>query len=154
MAAPAGNQFWKLRSKHGQDKLFTSPDILWEEACKYFQWCDENPWKKKDWVGKDALEVERETPRPYTLSGLCLFLDIDEQTLENYGTKDSYKEYFGVVTRIKRIVYTQKFEGAAVGFYNSNIIARDLGLRDKQEIDQTINIPAPIIILDSSEQED
>ena len=23
MAAPVGNQFWKLRSKHGRDKLFT-----------------------------------------------------------------------------------------------------------------------------------
>jgi hypothetical protein len=44
MAAPKGNQFWKLRSKHGRDKLFASPELLLESACEYFQWCDENPW--------------------------------------------------------------------------------------------------------------
>lgn len=43
MPAPEGNQFWKLRSKHGRDKLFATPELLWEEACNYFEWCDENP---------------------------------------------------------------------------------------------------------------
>lgn len=42
MAAPKGNQFWMLRSKHGRDKLFATPEALWEAACEYFQWCDEN----------------------------------------------------------------------------------------------------------------
>ena len=26
MAAPKGNQFWMLRSKHGRDKLFATPE--------------------------------------------------------------------------------------------------------------------------------
>jgi len=29
--------------------------------------------------------------------------------------------------------YTQKFEGAAANLFNANIIARDLGLKDKQQ---------------------
>ena len=29
MAAPKGNQFWMLRSKHGRDKLFATPEALW-----------------------------------------------------------------------------------------------------------------------------
>jgi hypothetical protein len=139
MAAPIGNQFWKKRSKDGRDKDYT-PDTLWEESCNYFQWCEDNPWKEKDWVGKDAVRVEREKPRPFTVLGLCIFLDIDHQTLLNY---EKTKEYFAVVTRIKDIIYTQKFEGAAVGAYNSNIIARDLGLSDKKELSggMTINWP-------------
>ena len=44
-AAPKGNQFWKLRSKHGRDKLFATPDLLWEAACEYFAYCDKHPWK-------------------------------------------------------------------------------------------------------------
>lgn len=28
MAAPKGNQFWMLRSKHGRDKLFATPEAL------------------------------------------------------------------------------------------------------------------------------
>ena len=31
-------------------------------------------------------------------------------------------------------MYSQKFEGAASGIFNANIIARDLGLSDKQDI--------------------
>ena len=31
-------------------------------------------------------------------------------------------------------MFEQKFAGAAVGLFNANIIARDLGLTDKQEI--------------------
>ena len=29
MAASKNNQFWKLRSKHGRDILFSSPELLW-----------------------------------------------------------------------------------------------------------------------------
>jgi len=31
-------------------------------------------------------------------------------------------------------IYCQKFEGAAVGFFKANIIARDLGLKEAKEI--------------------
>lgn len=40
-----------------------------------------------------------------------------------------------VTTYVEEIIRTQKFEGAAVGAFNANIIARDLGLSDKKEID-------------------
>lgn len=36
MSAPKGNQFWKLRNKHGRSKRFASPEQLWEAACEYF----------------------------------------------------------------------------------------------------------------------
>ena len=44
MAASKNNQFWKLRSKHGRDTLFSSPELLWSVAYEYFDCCDENPW--------------------------------------------------------------------------------------------------------------
>ena len=133
MAAPEGNQFWKLRSSHGRDKIFSDPKILWDVACEYFQWCDDNPWQEQDWVGKDGDEVVKNRVRPYTLTGLCVYIDCDEKTLRNYGSKEENKDFFPVYTRIEQIIRTQKFEGAASGFFNANIIARDLGLTDKQE---------------------
>lgn len=135
MAAPQGNQFWNLRSKHGRDKLFASAKLLWAAACEYFQWCDDNPWTKKDWVGKDADEVTRETQRPYTLSGLCLYLDCSTSYFREFKSnppKDS-EDFLTVITRIEEVIYTNKFEGAAVGAFNANIISRDLGLVDKKE---------------------
>jgi hypothetical protein len=135
MAAPQGNQFWKLRAKHGRDKLFSDPEILWEAACEYFQWCDDNPLKEENWVGKDGDKVEKNLMRPYTLSGLCVYLDCGEQTLRDYRNNKDFSE---VYTRIEQIIRTQKFEGAAVGLFNHNIIARDLGLIDKQESKQEV----------------
>ena len=131
MGAPKGNQFWKLRSKHGRDKIFSSPELLWEACQEYFEETDKRVWEKVDFRGKDAVKVRIPTSAPYTLTGLCLFLNICQETWSNYRKE---KDFLGVITRVENIIYTQKFEGAVVGSYNSNIIARDLGLRDKKEL--------------------
>lgn len=139
MGAPEGNQFWRNRSKHGRDKLFASPEALWEAACEYFEWCDTNPLKEKDWVGKDADQVNREHMRAYTWSGLEFYLDVG--SFRDYKTKESHKDFLQVITRIENVIYTQKFEGAAAGLLNANIIARDLGLADKSESKVTVEQP-------------
>lgn len=131
MSAPEGNQFWKLRAKHGRELIFSSPTILWEACCEYFEATDSRKWIRKDWVGKDAHEVERETDTPYTLSGLYLFLDIEQSTWQEYEKREGFSV---ICSRVRKIIYTQKFEGAAVGAYNANIIARDLGLKEKTDV--------------------
>lgn len=159
MAAPKENQFWKQRSKHGRDKIFSKPEILWEEACKYFEWCDENPLGKVEQArgGKEkkALSVtdkgvksentgliELPLMRAYTWEGLELFLGID--SLRWYKTSDAHKDFLQIITKIGKIIYDQKFTGAAAGLLNPNIIARDLGLTDKKQVeikDVVVDIP-------------
>lgn len=131
MAAPRGNQFWKLRSKHGRDKIFSSPDILWEEACCYFDWCDKHPLQSVEFNGKDAIECIVPKMRAYTWSGLEHFLGIE--SFRDYKTNETYKDFSQVISRIEKVIFTQKFEGAAAGLLNHNIISRDLGLIDKQD---------------------
>lgn len=129
-----GNQFWKMRTRHGRKKIFSSPEELWKICCEYFEYTDTRRWMKVDYRGKDAERVEIPTSAPYTLKGLRLFLGgIDEQTWINYRTKENYKEFHAIVQQIEDIIYVQKFEGSAVGAYNANIIARELGLADKIE---------------------
>lgn len=130
MAAPKNNQFWKLRSKHGRDKIFQSPEILMEAALEYFEITSKRQWIKKDFKGKDAVEVDIPTSPPFTIHGLLIFLDIDDNTWYRYKGREEFRD---VVTRIEKIIYVQKFEGATVGAYSPNIIARDLGLVDKKE---------------------
>lgn len=146
MAAPKGNQFWKLRSKHGRDKLFASPELLLEAAYEYFEWCDNNPFKqdnielvKVNGVGDEIRREPLDKMRPYTLNGLCIYLDCSPQYFRNFqdNNKDA-EDFMAVITRIQEIIYEQKFTGAASGFFNSNIIARDLGLADKKEIDSVV----------------
>jgi hypothetical protein len=131
MAAPAGNQFWKLRSKHGRDKIFTSPNLLWEAACEYFEWCEEHPLIEIDYRGKDLERIELPKMRAFTWSGLELYIDIHR--LRDYKTNELYKDFSPVIEAIEKVIYEQKFTGAAAGFLNPNIIARDLGLSDKTE---------------------
>lgn len=133
MAAPEGNEFWKARSKHGRDKLFKTPDILWESCAEYFQWCEQNPLQEAEVVKYqgDAKIIQVPKMRAMTISGLCIFLDISQQTWFEYAKNEDYTE---VSTRVDAIIRTQKFQGAAADLLNASIIARDLGLVDKREL--------------------
>lgn len=137
MAAPKGNQFWKIRSKHGRDKLFASPELMYEAACEYFQWCEDNPLlEEKIYVVQG--EIRRETVaklRAFTLHGLCIYLDCNTQYFKTFKSQlpEGEKDFNTVIGNIEEIIYNQKFTGASADMLNSNIIARDLGLADKKE---------------------
>lgn len=146
MAAPVGNQFWKLRSKHGRDEIFSDADMLKRECYAYFNWCDAHPWYKVEQM-KKPLVVEKNgkkdaqtvtkipTARPYTLSGLCIYLGVSRHYWnELRKRKKDDIDFMEVVTHVEEIIWTQKFEGASVGAFNHNIIARDLGLAEKSEL--------------------
>lgn len=133
MAPPIGNQFWKLRAKHGRDYLFSKAEDLKEACIEYFEWCDKNPWKKTEF--KEGRMRKIPTARPYTLSGLCIYLGASEAYWRNFRKAESLPEDFlSVVEWVEQTIRTQKFEGAVVGAFNSNIIARDLGLADAQKM--------------------
>lgn len=142
MAAPKGNQFWKLRSKHGRDTLFSTPEILWEAACEYFEWCDKKPWKKNEAVksgDKSGKIIKVPTQRPYSMSGLCLYLGCNQSYFYQFKERCG-EDFSNIITRIEDIIETQQFEGAVVGAFNANIIARKLGLADKKEIDGSMSV--------------
>lgn len=141
MSAPKGNKFWEKRSKHGRDKIFKTPDILWETACEYFEWCQANPLQEEQLIKlKDSIKRENlNKMRPFTLKGLCIFMGVHSTYFHEFeqglkGKDDQLSQDFSQITkRIRDIIFTQKFDGAASGFFNNNIIARDLGLVDKSE---------------------
>jgi len=146
MPAPKGNQFWKLRSKHGRDKLFSTAALLLSAAREYFEWCDSNPWIKYDVVrsGDGAgTPLMIPTTRPYTIEGLYGYLGCNhgyfsdfKKSLEGKVDQQS-KDFSDVITHIQEVIYRQKYEGAAVGAFNANIIARDLGLKDESKQEHT-----------------
>lgn len=134
MSAPKDNQFWKLRSTHGREKAFESPKALYDACMEYFEVTSQRVWNKTEYKGADIIKVEIPTSAPFTQTGLCIFLDIDMDTWNNYRKNEAYKDFFGVIKKVDEIIYTQKFEGAVVGAYNANIIARDLGLADNTRL--------------------
>jgi hypothetical protein len=150
MAAPKGNQFWKLRASHGRHLIFSSPEILWDAAKEYFEATDKRKWYKTDFKGKDNEQVLIPTDTPYTLTGLFIFLDTNKQTWSDYRQRE---DFIDVITRIEQIMYTQKFEGAAVGAFTPNIIARDLGLKDSSDITTNGNDISTLILPDAMKKD-
>lgn len=140
MAAPKGNRFWEARSTHGRNPIFKAPEDLWSAAEEYFQWASDNPLQEEKLFHFQGAVIKDTVSkmRAMTQSGLCLFLDVDEQTLNNYEKKDNDEDgFFGVVRKIKSVIRDQKFSGAAADLLNANIIARDLGLSDKSNVDHS-----------------
>jgi hypothetical protein len=143
MSAPKGNRFWEVRSSHGRKPIFANPAALWDAACEYFQWVEDNPLQESKLFSFQGAISEGIVPkmRAMTKEGLCLFLDIDPSTWEDYKRKEDFS---GIAKNVEAVIYQQKFSGAAADLLNPNIIARDLGLRDKSDVDHGIQANNPI----------
>lgn len=132
-----GSKFWEARASHGRPALYDDPQKLWADCVEYFEWVEANPLMTAELVKYqgEARVVEVPKMRAMTISGLCLFLQIDQKTWFNYCKRD---EFFQVTSRATEHIYNQKFSGAAAELLNPNIIARDLGLSDKQDIKASV----------------
>lgn len=127
---------WEIgASRLGKPPCFNSPEEMLERAIEYFKWCEDNPLGEHKIFAQQGAIVDGEVKhrRPYTQAGLCVYLGISEDTWRNY--RDRKPAYFEVTKLITDAMYDQKFAGASAGIFNANIIARDLGLKDKSEID-------------------
>lgn len=146
-----GNKIWERRTKIGREAIFATPEAMWNAAVEYFEDCHKNPLKELVYIGgKRRVNYKM---RAMTMTGLCLFLGVntvyfnrfkkakEEIILANEAGNalDLANAFCQVIEDIEQTVFTQKFEGAAAGFLNANIISRDLGLLDKKELDHKNN---------------
>lgn len=152
MAAPKGNRFWEVRSSHGRKPIFATPEDIWNASCEYFKWCEDNPlYEAKLTTFQGVSEIEHVPKmRAMTVAGLCIFLDITQETFFAYRKKEGFSE---ILHKIEDIIRTQKFAGAAAELLNANIIARDLGLKEQTEQIATVNIKPKEWIGDADPQE-
>jgi len=132
MAAPETSSLWRTRSSRGPGPIFASADELWDACAEYFTWVEANPLQEAKAFSYQGVVTVEMLPRmrAMTIGGLCLFLDISPTTWGEYRKRDGFGE---VTARVDDIIRAQKFEGAAAGLLNANIIARELGLADRQE---------------------
>ena len=140
--------FWKRRTKHGRDKIFKTPEILREAAYDYFQSVIDNPLKSEEIVKyRDYYETAQVNKlKPFTIAGLCIYLGVNSKYFNDFeyslaGKTDQQSlDFSEVITHIKEVIYIQKFEGSASGFFSPAIIARDLGLVDKSATNVRVQI--------------
>lgn len=135
-----GNRWWEVRSSAGPKPKFTDPEALWNACCEYFAWVEDNPLHEDKLVTFQGVATHEPIAkmRAMTEAGLCLFLDIGVSTWHEWKTERP--DLSEVVTRVQQTIRSQKFAGAAADLLNANIIARDLGLAEKQESETNLNV--------------
>ena len=132
MVFQLGNEFWKSRTKRGPNFIFKKPENLWSVACEYFSWCVADPIIEDKFVKGDIIPVPR--MRPFTQKGLISYMGVAKRTWELYCEREEYKD---VCDEIRSIIFQQKFNGAVIGIFQHNIIARELGLSEHLETENT-----------------
>lgn len=124
----------------GKHKYIESPEKLWELFEEYVKHEANNPLYKVDYVGRDGERVLTPLQVPITFEGFECYL-ADRKIVQDLGkysanTDNAYTEFVTIIARIRKNCFTQNFKGASVGLFNSNLIARKLGLMDQQRIEQ------------------
>lgn len=107
---------------------YDTPRKIWEKACEYFKWCEDNPLKEIRLVNRRNGRPYREVvnhPRAFTIEGLSTFMGIRARTWRSW--RDDEKKG-AIVERIENAIRAQKFEYAAVDMMNASLIAKDLRL--------------------------
>lgn len=128
-----GNRFWEVRSSCGANPKFDGPEMLWAACQEYFHWNEENPLYEAKAFSSGGTVIVENLPkmRAMTVGGLCMFLDISQETWCVW--RKTRADLSEIIARVDDAIRRQKFEGASADMLNANIIARDLGLADKQE---------------------
>jgi hypothetical protein len=118
-------------------KKIKTPEKLMELFNDYTVEIKANPFKVKDWVGKDAHMVIREKERPLTMEGFSVYVFKTGiianiwQYFSNY--KGNYESYIEVCARIREVIKADQIEGGAAMIYNASIVQRLNGLVEKAE---------------------
>lgn len=122
---------------------YATPDDLWQDAIRYFEWCDGNPvdatisvtrYKKEKHGGHKEMKKQDQhenITRPYTFYGLCAFTGISAWSSfkSTYLSKEGFAD---VIYAIENIVASQQIDGAMAGVFKENLTSRLNGLADKQ----------------------
>ena len=103
--------------KVGRPRSFNSVEEVEQRINDYFNYCEENE-------------------KPYTMSGLALYLDIDRKTLVNYSKEE---EYFPTIKKARDRVQSQLEENALLGKGNAVFtifnLKNNFGWKDQVEVE-------------------
>lgn len=119
-------------------RIFKTPEELkqaWEEY-KADRDAEAKKWAKIQYVGKDGNRVEDYPPMPYDLDGFVSWYHTKYKHFihQYFKNTDSYEpEFLPIVTHIRAERNDNIKTGTLLGFYNSSMGNRIVGLTEKTE---------------------
>lgn len=131
-------------AKRGAKPHYDNPEELADAIDRYFEWVEKTPIyvteaKTVAQGGNMGSEVEmiqiprRRYPSLYSLARFLGF------RYSSYVQLKEKPEFADILEDAEARVKDEKLQGAAQNEFNSNIVARDIGLRDGQDIDQKVS---------------
>jgi hypothetical protein len=126
-----------------------NPEEILIKAKDYITWLKDNPLIEEKAFGTGYIAQVKKLRIP-TIQGFAVYLGITSTRyyqLEKEWEKDGETTSLNIFTHVRDMFYQYKIAAASAGLADSNIIARELGLSDKQEIKNdtqvTVNITLP-----------
>ncbi len=130
----------------GGQPLKYKPEEFATKIVDYFKWVDEENVKRK------LQRFTGEKLKPYTLSGLCVFLETTRETWREYGHRPEYKK---AIQQAKLKVENYVEEGSLNGSINTIAaifnLKNNFGWVDKIDINST-NTPEQLTPVDIKRQ--
>lgn len=131
--AIAGQTLYE-RLLNPQTGTFDTPEQLLRSAVGYLQWCEKYPLRSEElfaYKGSVTRSHSKKMRAP-TRKGLATFLGTTDARLNRL--RDQGEEWEDTMQLIEQALFAHKFEGAAAGLLNAGIVARELGLAERQEV--------------------
>lgn len=137
-------EHWEMVNSHLTKVVSSTPELLWQNACNYFKWCDSTPIlvPKTIMSGKEAgKEVNAKYKRAYSVKALCLHCNVPEEYLKDIrDSKNNNNDYYHVVSKILYIIYSQNLEGAMVDVFNPIFTAKVLNMEKEELPTSTVTV--------------
>ena len=117
-----------------------TPIELCQRFVDYLEFMRSRVWMRADVVKSGFIAgtiFEIPTQAPLQLSGFLLFAGMGKKAFEALRLDEDYEDAIDI---IDNCIATQQIEGAMVGAYNANLVARVQKLGDKVDTDATIKV--------------
>ncbi len=146
-------------SNIGKPPLYKRPEDLADKFVEYAEYCDAHPIDVFNRVqatqqkeSKNASQMKAKVGKPLTISGFLLYAGIyDNWTKFKQARCRKTGEYVRVIHAIEESCRNQQLEGAIVGVYKENLVARLNGVAEKVETSSTVRVEKPLTPKEAAE---
>ncbi len=136
-------EHWEMVNNQLTKVISSTAEDLWNNACNYFQWCDNNPITVPKVLlngAKAGETVYYKYKRAYSVKAMCLHCNVPEEYIKDIRNSKANDDYFHVVSKILYIIYSNNLEGAMVDIFNPVFTARVLGMEKEEQTTSAVTV--------------
>lgn len=130
------------KKRVGRPRQLKYPEDLWKLFLEYKQFCADNP--RVTYTASLGKLVKVPHEKPLTIEGFEMFAHTKGVSVYNYleNKNGAYEEFYHVTLYIRAHIRGEQIEGALIGVYNGNIVARVNHLAERNEnINTNVEVP-------------